>query len=55
MTAKNDITNDLIKSKISNQNYLNNYDRIFQKGKNNETTTNPTSTSSTKSNGRGKR
>lgn len=54
MASKNDITGDLIKSKTATQNYLNNYDRIFKKGKHNENTTNSTSTPSTKSNGRGK-
>lgn len=31
MTSKNDITGDLIKSKASNENYSNNWERIFGK------------------------
>jgi len=31
MPTKNDITGDAIKSKTSTENYLNNYDRIFNK------------------------
>lgn len=33
MTSKNDITGDLVKSKASNEAYLNNYDTIFRKKK----------------------
>lgn len=43
MASKNDITNDLIKSKVVNENYLNNYDKIFRKNKDsNEKITNAT-------------
>jgi hypothetical protein len=31
MTAKNDITNDLIKTKPASNKYFENYDRIFRK------------------------
>ena len=35
-TAKNDITGDLIASKISSNNYRDNYDAIFRKNKETE-------------------
>ena len=35
MTAKNDVTGDLLKSKTNNKKYTDNYDRIFGK-KNND-------------------
>lgn len=34
MTAKNDVTGDLLKSKTNNKKYADNYDRIFSKKKN---------------------
>ena len=34
MTAKNDVTGDLLKSKTNNKKYADNYDRIFGKKKN---------------------
>jgi hypothetical protein len=33
MTARNEITGDLLKSKLSNENFENNFDRIFRKDK----------------------
>lgn len=35
-TAKNDVTGDLIASKVSSTNYRDNYDAIFRKDKDNE-------------------
>lgn len=35
--AVNDITGDKIKSKVQSSKYADNYDRIFRKGKDNET------------------
>jgi hypothetical protein len=33
MVARNEITGDLLKSKLSNENFENNFDRIFRKDK----------------------
>ncbi len=48
MTAKNDITNDLIKTRVASQKYIDNYDSIFRKTNENFT---DTITNSSTSNG----
>lgn len=46
MTAKNDITGDSIQSRVASQKYIDNYDRIFRRNKdeiiNNTTNVNTT-------------
>ena len=45
MTTRNDVTGDLLQSKLNNDNYRDNYDRIFGKKKAKQDTSNTTDAS----------